>query len=67
MVEVEDDADGDDEDDEDGGDGGGFSPLPFELLSSSFLPSKVPYPCGGLKPSPSLSAVNASNMILTIL
>ena len=36
-MDVEDeDADEDDEDD-DGGEGGGFPPLPFELLSSSFL------------------------------
>ena len=64
VVEVEDDADGDDED---CGDGGGFPSLPFELFSSSFLPSEDPSPCGGLEPSPALSAVNASNMILTIL
>ena len=66
VVEVEDDVDEDDED-EDGGDGGGFPPLPFELLSSSFLSSEVPFPCGGLEISLALSAINASNMILTIL
>ena len=39
-MEVEDDVNGDDEDDDDdGGDGGGFSPLPFEFFSSSFLSS----------------------------
>ena len=67
VVEVEDDADGDDEDYEDGGDGGGFTLLPFELFSSSFVPSEVPSPYGGLEYPPDLSAVNASNMILTIL
>lgn len=61
MVEMEGDVD------EDGGDGGGFPPLPFKLSSSPFLLSNVPFPCGGLEPSPTLSAVNESNIILTIL
>ena len=67
MVDVEDEDDDEDDEDEDGGDGGGFPPLPFELFSSSFLPSEDPSPCGGLEPSPALSTVNASNMILSIL
>ena len=67
MVEVEDEHVDEDDEDEDGGDGGGFPPLPFELFSSSFLPSEDPSPCGGLEPSPTLFAVNASNLILTIL
>ena len=58
VVEVEDDANGDDEDDEDGGNGGVLPPLPFEIFSSSFLPSKVPSPYGGLEPSPTIPEVN---------
>ena len=59
MVDVEDADAGEDEEDRDGGDGGGFPPLPFELFSSSLLLSK--------DPSPALSTVNKSNMILTII
>ena len=67
MVEVEDDVDGDDEhDDEDGGDGGGFPPLPFESFSSSFLPYKVPSPCGDLEFSPTILVFLSSKRILTL-
>ena len=67
VLDVENEDVDEDDEDEDGGDWGGFPPLPFELFSSSFLPSEYPSPRGGLEPSPALSIVNASNLILTIL